>query len=141
MQLLDGVAAAVFGVMVPFVIADVTRGTGRFNLSQGIVGTASGLGAAISTSLAGYVSDHFGSPIAFLGLAGIAATGLVLVWALMPETGPLSAQVGYAVLAPTQRHSLKPLRCLLMRIGWTWQICRSTSLMNRALRPTDGTFW
>ena len=87
-QLLDGVAAAVFGVMVPLVIADVARGTGRFNLSQGIVGTATGLGAAISTSLAGYVSDHFGSPIAFLGLAGIAAAGLVLVWALMPETGP-----------------------------------------------------
>ncbi len=87
-QLVDGVAAAVFGVMVPLVIADVTRGTGRFNLSQGIVGTATGLGAALSTSLAGYVSDHFGSPIAFLGLAGIAVAGLVLVWALMPETQP-----------------------------------------------------
>lgn len=87
-QVIDGVAAAVFGVLVPLVIADVTRGTGRFNLSQGIVGTATGLGAALSTSLAGYVSDHFGSPIAFLGLAAIAAVGLVLVWALMPETRP-----------------------------------------------------
>ena len=87
-QLLDGVAAAVFGVMVPLVIADVARGTGRFNLSQGIVGTASGVGAATSTTLAGYVGDHFGSSIAFLGLAGIAAVGLVTVWALMPETGP-----------------------------------------------------
>ena len=74
-QLLDGMAAAVFGVMVPFVIADIARGTGRFNLSQGIVGTASGVGAAISTTLAGYVGDHFGSSVAFLGLAGIAAAG------------------------------------------------------------------
>ena len=85
-QLVDGITAAVFGVMVPLVIADVTRGTGRFNLSLGIVGTATGLGASLSTTLAGYVSDHFGSPVAFLGLAGIAAAGLTLVWALMPET-------------------------------------------------------
>ena len=28
-----------------------------------------------------------------------------------------------------------------MRIGWTWQICRSNEFMNRALRPTDSTFW
>src|SRR5262249_59426206 len=42
-QVLDGVCAAVFGVLVPLTIADVTRGTGRFNLAQGIVGSASGV--------------------------------------------------------------------------------------------------
>jgi MFS family permease len=87
-QLLDGVTAAVIGVMVPFIVADIARGTGRFNLSLGIVGTATGIGASLSTTLAGYVSDHFGSQAAFLGLAGIAAAGLALVWALMPETRP-----------------------------------------------------
>jgi MFS family permease len=87
-QLLDGITASVFGVMVPLVVADVTRGTGRFNLSLGTVGMASGIGASLSTTLAGYVSDHLGSPVAFLGLAAIAATGFVLVWALMPETRP-----------------------------------------------------
>jgi MFS family permease len=85
-QLLDGITAAVFSVMVPLVVADVTRGTGRFNLSLGIVGTAMGIGASLSTTLAGYVSDRLGSSVAFLGLAGIAAAGLALVWALMPET-------------------------------------------------------
>jgi hypothetical protein len=74
--------------MVPLVVADITRGTGRFNLSLGFVGTASGIGAALSTVLAGYVSDQFGSPAAFLGLAGIAATGLALMWAVLPETQP-----------------------------------------------------
>jgi len=87
-QLFDGVAASVFGVMVPLVIADVARGSGRFNLSQGVVGTATGIGAALSTTLAGYVSDRFGTPVAFMGLAGIAAVGLVVVWLLMPETQP-----------------------------------------------------
>jgi predicted MFS family arabinose efflux permease len=87
-QVFDGVAAAVFSVMVPFIVADIARGTGRFNLSLGIIGTGTGIGASLSTTLAGYVSDHFGSPVAFLGLAGVAAAGLALVWALMPETRP-----------------------------------------------------
>jgi MFS family permease len=85
-QLLDGISAAVFGVMVPLVVADVTRGTGHFNLVLGIVGTAIGIGASLSTTLAGYISDHFGSGTAFIGLAAVAALGLVLVWWLMPET-------------------------------------------------------
>lgn len=85
-QVFDGITAAVFSVMVPLVIADITFGSGRFNLAQGIVGTATGIGAALSTVLAGYVSDHFGSHIAFLGLAAIAMTGLAVVWAAMPET-------------------------------------------------------
>jgi predicted MFS family arabinose efflux permease len=87
-QLLDGVTAAVFAVMVPLVIADLTRGTGHFNLGQGIVGTTIGLGASMSTTYAGYLSDHFGSPIAFLGLTAVALLGLASVWTLMPETRP-----------------------------------------------------
>jgi predicted MFS family arabinose efflux permease len=85
-QLLDGISAAVFAVMVPLVIADVTRGTGRFNLGQGMVGTTIGIGASVSTTYAGYLADHFGSPIAFLGLTAAATLGFVAMWALMPET-------------------------------------------------------
>ena len=87
-QLLDGISGAVFGVLVPLVVADVTRGTGHFNLALGIVGTAIGVGATLSTTLAGYVSDHFGSNTAFLALAAIAAAGLACIWAFMPETRP-----------------------------------------------------
>jgi MFS family permease len=87
-QLLDGVTAAVFSVMVPLVVADVTRGTGRFNLGQGIVGTFVGIGASLSATIAGYMSDHLGSGAAFAGLAAIALVGLVVLWFLMPETRP-----------------------------------------------------
>ena len=87
-QLLDGITAAVFAVMVPLVIADATRGTGHFNLGQGIVGTTIGIGASVSTTYAGYLSDHFGSPIAFLGLSGVALLGFVAMWAFRPETRP-----------------------------------------------------
>ena len=87
-QLLDGVTAAVFAVMVPLIVADLTRGTGHFNLGQGIVGTFIGIGASISATLAGFLSDRFGSPWAFAGLGSIALAGLIAVYALMPETGP-----------------------------------------------------
>jgi MFS family permease len=85
-QLLDGVTAAVFAVMVPLVVADLTRGTGHFNLGQGIVGTFIGIGASISSTLAGFLSDRFGSPWAFAGLASIALAGVIAVYAMMPET-------------------------------------------------------
>ena len=85
-QLLDGVTAAVFAVMVPLIVADLTRGTGHFNLGQGIVGTFIGIGASISSTLAGYLSDRFGSPWAFAGLASIALAGFLAVLLLMPET-------------------------------------------------------
>jgi MFS family permease len=85
-QLLDGVTAAVFAVMVPLVIADLTRGTGHFNLGQGAVGTATGIGASISATFAGYMTDRFDSASAFAGLAAIALVGLTALWLLMPET-------------------------------------------------------
>ena len=87
-QILDGITAAVFAVMVPLVVADLTRGTGHFNLGQGILGTATGIGASLSATLAGYITDRFGSPSAFALLAAIGAAGFVALWLLMPETRP-----------------------------------------------------
>jgi predicted MFS family arabinose efflux permease len=85
-QVFDGVTAAVFSVMVPLIVADVAFGSGHFNLAQGIVGTATGIGASLSTVVAGYVSDKFGSSVAFTGLACVAALGLAAIWLVMPET-------------------------------------------------------
>jgi predicted MFS family arabinose efflux permease len=85
-QVFDGVTAAVFSVMIPLVIADIAFGSGHFSLAQGIVGTATGIGASLSTVLAGYVTDRFGSSVAFLGLAAVAAIGLAMIWLVMPET-------------------------------------------------------
>jgi MFS family permease len=87
-QALDGVSAAVLAVLFPLIIADITWQRGRFNLALGIVGSAMGIGAALSTTLAGYAFDHFGSMVSFLGLGLIAAAGLAVVYLLMPETRP-----------------------------------------------------
>jgi MFS family permease len=85
-QVLDGVSAAVLGVLVPLISADVTRGTGRFNLAQGMIGTAVGIGASLSGVLTGYAADLFGTTVTFLMLAATGAVGLMSVWAFMPET-------------------------------------------------------
>jgi MFS family permease len=87
-QVLDGISASVLGVMVPLIVSDLTRGTGRFNLALGAVGTAMGIGAALSTSLAGIMADHLGSHSAFLGLAIVGFAAFMLVALIMPETRP-----------------------------------------------------
>ncbi|MGU3359032.1 MFS transporter [Methylobacterium sp. M6A4_1b] len=85
-QVFDGISAAVFGVMVPLVVSDATRRTGHFNLALGAVGTAMGIGAALSTSLAGVMADRLGSHTAFLGLAIVGFAAFALVALIMPET-------------------------------------------------------
>ncbi len=85
-QALDGIGAGIFGALFPVVIADLTRGSGRFNVSQGAVATAQGLGAALSATLAGSIIVWAGYSAGFLTLAVIAATGFVLYLVAMPET-------------------------------------------------------
>jgi len=95
-QALDGIAAAAFGVLVPLIAADITVGSGRFNLCMGAIGLAGGIGAALSTTLAGAIADGFGAGAAFLALAAAGFGAVLLVWAAMPETKP-------AVAAATSR--------------------------------------
>jgi MFS family permease len=85
-QLLDGISAACLGVLVPLVIADETQGSGHFNFSQGLLGTAVGIGASISTTFAGYLADRSGTAIAFIAVACVSTAGLLFVVAFMPET-------------------------------------------------------
>ncbi len=85
-QLLDGVGAGIFGVVSALVIADLTGGTGRFNLTLGAIATAVGIGASLSQTVAGAVVHHFGYPVGFIFLAIVAAVALLVFWRLMPET-------------------------------------------------------
>ena len=85
-QLLDGVGAGIYGAVFPVIVADLMRGTGRFNVAQGAIITAQGIGAALSTTLAGIVVVNAGYSAAFLTLAGVAVVGLALYFFVMPET-------------------------------------------------------
>ncbi len=88
LQVLDGVAGAVFGVLTPLIAADISGDSGRFNLALGIIGLAGGIGAAISTTLAGVMSDQWGTAYAFFGLAGAGAAATLTAALAMPETSP-----------------------------------------------------
>jgi MFS family permease len=83
-QLLDGISGAAFGVLVPLIAADITVGTGRFNLCMGVLGLAMGAAAASSTRVGGALADR-SAHLAFLVLAGAGGLGVALA-ALMPET-------------------------------------------------------
>jgi MFS family permease len=87
-QGLDGIGAAVIGVMLPLIAADISRERGHFNLTMGAIGMAVGAGAALSTTLAGSVDDMFGDRAALLALAGAGLLATFVVWLVMPESRP-----------------------------------------------------
>lgn len=87
-QLLDGIGAGIYGALFPLVVADLTKGTGHFNVSQGAIATAAGLGAALSTAAAGAIIVAAGYSAAFYFLAAVAGSALVLFYIWMPETLP-----------------------------------------------------
>jgi MFS family permease len=87
-QVLDGVGAGIFGAVFPVMVADLTRGTGRYNVAFGAATTMQGIGAALSTTLAGTLIVLGGYDLAFLTLAAIAFLALLLFFFAMPETRP-----------------------------------------------------
>ena len=87
-QMLDGVSATIFGLMLPLIAADLTAKTGHLNLAIGSFGLAAGLGATVSTTAAGLIADRLGPAAAFLGLAAVGAVGWAVLYFLMPETRP-----------------------------------------------------
>jgi predicted MFS family arabinose efflux permease len=85
-QILDGVGAGIFGVVSVLVIADLTRGSGRFNVTLGAIATAVGIGAALSQAIAGAIVLHSSFNTGFLSLAAIAAAAFGVLYFFMPET-------------------------------------------------------
>ena len=113
-QVLDGVGAGIFGALTPLVIADIMRGTGRYNLAQGAIATVQGIGASLSGLAAGVIVDHFGYSATFLA-AGAAATVAFTVFALrMPETAELKVVVAFD-LSPVPIAEMTPPALAVMR--------------------------
>lgn len=92
-QILDGFSAAGFGVLLPLMAADLTRGTERFTLCMGMFGLAAGLGATISTALAGHLADVYGNSVALWVLAAAGLGAVLLAVTALPETRPTAQPV------------------------------------------------
>lgn len=85
-QLLDGIGAGIFGVVSVLVVADLTKGTGRFNLAQGALSTATGIGAGFSNLMTGFIVKAAGFDAGFITLAVIAGAATLFFALAMPET-------------------------------------------------------
>jgi MFS family permease len=101
-QTLDGFSGATLGVLTALIVADLTDGTGRFNLVQGLVGTFSGIGASLSALIAGAVTQRFGYAVGLLSVTVVGLMAVVVVWEFMPETKPPAPSRSLGVPAPDQ---------------------------------------
>jgi MFS family permease len=87
-QCVGGISAACVTVLTVLMIADMTTGTGRFNLVQGFIGTVIAIAAAISTGTTGFLFEKFGHLVGFFVLGAAAAAATLLFWAALTETKP-----------------------------------------------------
>jgi MFS family permease len=87
-QILDGISATGFGILVPLVTSDVAAHSGHYNFALGLVGFAVGIGATVSTTVAGMIADDFGEPVALLCLGAVGLVATLFAWWMMPETRP-----------------------------------------------------
>ncbi|WP_332362460.1 MULTISPECIES: MFS transporter [Asaia] len=85
-QILDGIAAGIFGVIAIIIASNLTDGTGRFNFLQGMVALAVGIGGGLSNLIGGYIVQYEGYRVGFLSLTAIAILAFVFFLCLMPET-------------------------------------------------------
>lgn len=91
-QILDGVGAGIWGVVWVVIAADLARGTGRFNLIQGLIATGVAIGSSSSNLASGFITQHFGYDAGFLALAAVAACAFATLLLAMPETIPADVQ-------------------------------------------------
>jgi len=87
-QLLDGVGAGMYDALLPLVLADMMRGTGRYSLARGVLGTIQGIGGSTGQGVAGFIVASFGYSAGFLALSAVALAALLLIVFAMPETKP-----------------------------------------------------
>ncbi len=77
-------------MMMPLIVADAVRGTGRYNLALGAVGTMQGIGASASLYSSGVAVDILGYTLGFIGLCAVGSAAALVVLFGLPETRPIS---------------------------------------------------
>ncbi len=105
-QLLDGIGAGIFGVLSVVVVADLTQGTGRYNLVLGAIATAHSIGASLSNFVSGYIVNAWGFSIGFLFLASVAALAFAIFGLMMPETKVLPPISAESLMEETAKNSV-----------------------------------
>ncbi|NWK87701.1 MFS transporter [Raoultella terrigena] len=86
-QILDGLGAGLLGILTPLVLEKLLAGTGHFNLGFASVLTVQGIGATLSSVVAGAVVEKWGYGHAFL-VHGLIALLAILLFAFAGQSKP-----------------------------------------------------
>jgi predicted MFS family arabinose efflux permease len=92
-QALDGISLGTLDALLALILADIMRGTGRYNAARGVVGTVQGIGGSASNVVAGMLVVGAGYAVAFAALATVASAAFALVLLALPETRPRPATI------------------------------------------------
>ena len=84
-QVLDGIAAGIYGVSVALIVSDMTRGKKGFNMLMGLAQIAMALGSIIGPLLQGVSVGKVGYRFSFMVFAAIAALAAVIFFHSMPH--------------------------------------------------------
>ena len=85
-QVLDGLGAGIYGVLVPTMCADIDNGRRRFSTLMGLAATAFALGNVIGPAASGFLVQHLGFHGAFYSFAGAATVAAITFVVGMPDT-------------------------------------------------------
>jgi MFS family permease len=85
-QILDGIGGGFFGLLHPYLVADITFGTGRFNVIMGLTASCFGLGGTLSNLLGQIVVEKYGHVASLTGSLFLSVIPIVLFSLAMPET-------------------------------------------------------
>ncbi|HET6195651.1 MAG TPA: MFS transporter [Acetobacteraceae bacterium] len=83
-QAFGGIGTGLFAGLTPIWLVDATRGSGRYNLAQGVMAAMRALGATTSGLLSELMVEYLGYSEAFLGCGAIGAVAAVLLWFGLP---------------------------------------------------------
>ena len=103
-QVFDGIGAGMLGLIQPYLIADITFGTGRFNVVNGMIASTWGCGATLSNFLGQMVVQHYGHEVSLIASLILSIIPSVL-FSWMPETRGARGQNAIPVTNTPRRHS------------------------------------
>lgn len=84
-QVMDGIAAGIYGVSVALIVSDLTQGRKGFNMLMGLAQIAMALGSVIGPMLQGVSVGAVGFRFAFMVFAAVAALAALIFFHFMPN--------------------------------------------------------
>jgi len=85
-QVLDGIGGGFFSLIHPYLVADITFGSGRFNVIMGLTASCFGLGSTMSNFVGQMVVENLGHVTSLSGSLVLSIVPIVIFSLFMPET-------------------------------------------------------